>query len=227
MLYTFGSFMTFCKAERNNAEQRVKNILEGKKGKGEKRKEKTLYPVPYTYTGEDFLDDCRELIGKISSKYISTRIDPLGVLIAIKRFDVPMLLPYISLHKIDCFGNEQEIKDGYTCTGSGSPYVDIFFDKWFDNGKRTLVDIIKFGSFVIKFVEKKVKGSGVGVEEGNLPQIVIFFDNGKRGPYMTTQKDELLRYINEKLGSFDSWGDDLKLNFPKIDNNTFVPIPYA
>ncbi len=30
LLYTFGAFMTFCEAKRNNAEQRVKNILSGK-----------------------------------------------------------------------------------------------------------------------------------------------------------------------------------------------------
>ena len=42
LLYTFGAFMTFCKAERNNAEERVKDILAGKQTSKDLKKEVPL-----------------------------------------------------------------------------------------------------------------------------------------------------------------------------------------
>jgi 20S proteasome alpha/beta subunit len=212
--------------EEKKASDKPVNIKEEPNTKIEPPK----YPIPpYIYSVENFLDDCRILIEQISSKYAN--YNPLEVVMALQRFKT---VPYVSLHKIDCNGNEEEIKD-FTCAGSGTPYVDMFFDSYTkkgltDEGKhiktsRTLIEIIQLATLAIKFVEKKIKGSGVGIEENRLPQIVTFLDFGKRGLYTTLQQKEILNLVNKKLDEFDLWSDNSNNEFFKITDNRYNEVP--
>lgn len=199
------------------------NLTEIGKEQEVKEKELKLPPQQFIYSGEIFLDDCRELIEKISSKYTSLRINPLEVIIAIRRYDYVALSPKVTLHKIDCMGNEEEIED-YTYAGSGSPYVDMFFRFW-DKEKKTLIETIQLATFIIKFVEKNIAGSGVGVEPNTLPQIIVFLDDGRRGEHVTIEERNLLAFIEKKLNGYDTWSDNACNEFLDIKDNRFREMP--
>lgn len=190
--------------------------------KREEESEKHLPPKQYFYSGEYFLDDCRELIEKISSKYTEYGINPLEVIIAIRRHNYTKNSPIVTLHKINCMGNEEEIED-FTYAGLGSPYVEMFFNSW-SKENRTLIETIQLATFIIKFIQKNIKNSGVGIEEGRLPQIIVFLDDGRRGEHLTTENKKLLDFINQKLEDYKKWSDNATDTFVDINDNRFREI---
>ena len=73
--------------------------------------------IPFQYTYELFMDDCKNLIKSISSQRKQESPNPLEVLIGVKKGSNSP-----SLHYVDSDGHETEV-DSYTAIGSGSPYV--------------------------------------------------------------------------------------------------------
>lgn len=180
------------------------------------KKKERIKPIviPYIYSGEDFLDDCRTLIKQICANYPPNSLE---VIIAINRGN------RVSLHKINSDGDETEIFD-YSSTGSGEPYVRILFQRLWKK-EMSLIQTIHLAALMIKFAEEKVASSGVGIENGTLPQAVILWDAGERGNYTIGEEDyeEFNKITTENLSAFDMWLSQLKV--PQMKKHLFQPVP--
>ncbi len=137
---------------------------------------------PYVYTGEDFLTDCRRIVREITEEERGFHPNPIEVLLAFKTSTA-------QLYQINAYGFETEI-DSYTSIGSGSVYVDMFFEKlWIE---RTFAKTIPLACFVIKFIENMGLDNFVGVGKGDTPQVVVIPNDDNWGDLDFSNKEQFL-----------------------------------
>src|SRR3989344_5361268 len=82
--------------------------------------------LPYIYTEENFIDDCRSLVKKVNSQSEAVT-EPLELLVGIRRPRDGIL----HLHHVNSEGGEDEIND-YFSIGSGYPFVKTIFSQVYD-----------------------------------------------------------------------------------------------
>lgn len=175
--------------------EKIQSVEEPKKGPPkEPEKEKAVVP-PYAYTGEHLLDDCKQLIKKISEEKKELGYSyPLEVLLGFIAND-PVLF------YVDCDGSEREI-DTYQPIGSGSQYVKLFFDRLW-NPNKSIWESITLACFVIKFVEGMGLDNYVGVGKDNLPQIALILNDGRIGEFEVENKQDVIdKIIDPKIKQF-------------------------
>jgi len=154
---------------------------------------KDVIKIPYIYTGEHFLQDCKLLIKEIGEEGKEYHPNPLEVLLSFT-VGTPVLF------HINCDGLESEI-NSYVAIGSGTPYVDMFFSRLWK--KRTLMDTIALASFVIKFIENIKLDNYVGVAEEEMPQVIVLLKNGRYGPLDFSNKPDFLKDIVIKIENIE------------------------
>jgi hypothetical protein len=137
-------------------------------------KQITPIPVPYIYSYELLMNDCKEVIRNISERARTEVANPLDVLIGVKG-----PYPYPSLHYIDCLGHEREI-DKYYSIGSGSPHVKQFFDRLWSVDKD-IFELIGLAFYTIAYVRDIAKDNFVGFKEDKPPEAVVVFYDGSYG----------------------------------------------
>jgi 20S proteasome alpha/beta subunit len=146
-----------------------------KKVKTKKRKrEITPIPLPYVYSYQFFINDCKEVIRRISEQVRTEVANPLDVLIGLKG---PYSYP--SLHYIDCLGHEREI-DKFYQIGSGSPHVRQFFEPLWDFDKDIL-ELIGLAFYVIAYVRDVAKDKSVGFSDTKPPEAVVVYNEHNYG----------------------------------------------
>lgn len=158
---------------------------------------------PYIYTGENFLSDCKRVVREITEEEREFHPNPIDVLLSFNAGGVS------SLYQINAYGFESEV-DSYTAIGSGSVYVDMFFQKLWK--ERTYAKTIPLACFVIKFVENMQLDNFVGVQEGEIPQVVVV-------PHTDTDRYGDLGFSNreEFLHRAQKWTDEIGKIIEKID----------
>jgi len=160
--------------------------------------------LPYVYNMDEFLTDCKNLIKEISDEGRRYSLNPLEVLISLKAGDAPVLF------HIDSNGFERQIQT-YDSIGSGSVFVDLFFKRMWK--KTTNKDTVALATFVIKFIQNLKLDNFVGIEEGELPQVMTNRENG--WGYLDFQNDsEFLNDVNSKIKEIESIFENI--TFPEL-----------
>lgn len=161
--------------------------------------------LPYVYSPENFLDDCKSLIKTITED--SGFSNPLEVLIGIRSdyYASPIL------YKIDSRGREEMVRD-FTAIGSGTPYVKMFFGRKYDLNK-TYAELAKEAIRAITFAQDIAKENSVGFSDEKLPEVVIVDNAYNYGRVNFTNIRDVLSEIKEEFTRFE----DIILN-TKIKN---------
>jgi 20S proteasome alpha/beta subunit len=157
--------------------------------------------LPYAYSYEYFLDDCRDIIKGISSQVNDPY--PLEVLIGVHNGTSP------SLHFINCTGREHEIEN-YFSIGTGSPHVKLFFSRLWDYTKEML-DLIALSLFTIAYAQTIAKDNYVGFSADYPPEAVIVLNDGTYGKLSFSNEVEVLNDIDVSITSLESVINILKI----------------
>ncbi len=160
-------------------------------------KSKAILPLPHTYTAENFLDDCRNLIRSVVEQSDTGYANPLEALVVLYRQQWKSAL----LHYIDSNGRESTV-DFYHAIGSGSPYVRMFFDTPLYGWNKPLAELILLAIYSMAFASKVAKENTVGYTLRNPPQIVGVLPDGRCGNFKPTNMDEILTNIDQQLEGF-------------------------
>lgn len=166
----------------------------------------TPIPIPYIYSDEHFLDDCRKLIESVSSQSVEEGAYPLDILIGThKAPNCP------SLHYVDCHGHENEVET-YRAIGSGSSHVRQFFDLLYDYDKG-MTELITYAYLVITYVQDIAKDPYVGYSDTNPPEAVTVFNDGRYGRIPFLNEKVVLRELKAKMVLFKDLIKDTKIEF--------------
>ncbi len=154
--------------------------------------------LPYVYTAENFLDDCKELIKEISEN--SGFANPIELLIGLRKNSETFPV----LFHIDSKGREEAIND-WTAIGSGEPFVKMFFSRLYDP-RKTFSQLVKEAVRIITFVQDIAKENTVGCSDVNPPEAVIIDSIiGKnlygRMPYVNMH--EIVKEIKKEMNAFE------------------------
>lgn len=163
--------------------------------KMEKTKKVTEITLPYVYTYENLMDDCKELIKTISSQVKSETPYPLEVLVSLKGQSGA------SLHHINANGRERAVET-YYAIGSGSDHVKMFFERLYDYNKR-IFELIGLAFLTIEYVQTIAMDPYVGYSEEHPPEAVIVQDDGNYGRLPIDKMSEVIKTIKETISSFD------------------------
>ena len=155
-------------------------------------------PLPYVYSAENFLDDCRGLMRGISEQVETDSPFPLEALAIIYRADLKNAL----LHYIDWDGSESTV-EFYRPIGSGSPYVRMFFDRLY-RFDRPLTELVSLAIFTISFTQRIAKESGVGYNDANPPQVCLVVPDGRFGSLTIKNMKEILSDSDRQLKEFET-----------------------
>jgi 20S proteasome alpha/beta subunit len=186
--------------------------------------EKTMPPIiesgtpmliPYFYTYERFMDDCKQLIREISKQRKEETSNPLDVLIGVRK-DVGVLP---SLHYIDCDGHEHEVEN-YFAIGSGYPHVRQFFDRLY-NFNNGMYDLVALAFLTITYVQKIAKESSVGYSDEFPPEAYVVFNDGRCGRLVFENEKEVLNNIEAGIKRFDDLIHDTKIT--KLQSKVLLP----
>jgi len=159
-------------------------------------KPKAALPIPYVYTAENFLDDCKGLIRGVVEQAETGYANPLEALAVIYRPQWKTAL----LHYIDGRGRESTI-DFYHPIGSGSPYVKMFFDRLY-RWDRPLIELIGLACYAIAFTARVAKEAGVGYTITNPPQTLGVLPEGACGEFRATNMPEVMADLEKQLEGF-------------------------
>lgn len=163
----------------------------------------------YNYTIENFLEDSQDLIRKLCTGHDNTVRPILEVLTTMYEEG------QARLHHIDFDGSEEEVE--YYAIGSGADYVNLFLEKFW-NKEMDIEEILKLAYFCIYYVQDLEFDSGVGVEEGALPNDFFVTNDGKHGNFtgFNGKEKEVIDEIREKVNQFKVIID--KLSFKRNEN---------
>jgi len=175
-----------------------------------KETKKEFIQPPYMYSGEDLIDDCKNLIKGISSQVKNENPFPLEMFLGLKG---DITAPP-SLHYINWNGRERAIR-GYEAIGSGSAFVKKFFDKHWNFG-MSLADSISLAFFTIKYVQDVAKDIFVGVEDNELPEAFVVYNDGNFGRIRFSNENDVLKKINEKTKHFQDMINQINLTEMKL-----------
>ena len=150
---------------------------------------KKLPRLPYYYSIETFLIDCKLLIKQICGT--SDLPDPLDVLVAVYSNNGARL------HHIDSEGNEEEV--GFCAIGSGTPFINLFKKNW--SSDLSIAEASKEFCFAIKIIDKLKFDKFVGVEENLLPDMNVIIDDGRFGIFdlQDEETDDLKKKIKQRV----------------------------
>lgn len=166
-------------------------------------------PIPYVYTYEYLMDDCKDIIKKISKPYLS-RGYPLELLIGVKK----EMSPVPSIHQIDCQGFETQIDD-YCAIGSGSPHAKLFFSRFYKK-EKPMLELITLVFLTIAYAKDIAKESSVGYDENHPPQAFAILNNGNFGFWTLKNEKEVLCSIEQQIAELnfhikESWKKTTRL----------------
>jgi 20S proteasome alpha/beta subunit len=170
----------------------------------------TPIPIPYVYTPEHFMDDCRKLIETVSSQSVEEGAYPLDILIGVHKTPTSP-----TLHYVDCRGHEHEVET-YHAIGSGSPHVRQFFDVLYDYSKG-MTELITFAYLVITYVQHIAKDPYVGYSDTNPPEAVAVFNDGRYGRIPFWNEEVVLNALKARMVRFEELIKDTKTEFLKTE----------
>jgi len=148
--------------------------------------------LPYHYSEENFIDDCRLLIKQISSQSKSIG-DSLEILIGIRRPSDKKL----HLHQIFSDGTEIE-SDTYLAIGSGYQYAETLFGQVYDYKKEMSV-LITEAFRTILYAVLVGKESLVGYTQDHLPEAVVIHNNGTYGKMIFENQLDVIKEIEKEM----------------------------
>jgi 20S proteasome alpha/beta subunit len=154
--------------------------------------------LPYVYTAENFLDDCKTLTRQITEQADTPTPLPLEELIVLYRANEKRAY----LHYISPQGSESTI-DRYASIGSGSPYVEMFFAPHY-RFDRPIGELVSLAVFVIAFVQRIAREPTVGFTLEHPPQVAGVLPNGQFGNWAFPNMSELLENTNRQLAEFET-----------------------
>lgn len=160
--------------------------------------------LPYVYSGEHFLDDCKTLIREISEQTKEETPFPLEVLIGLKKN-----LYQPSLHYVNWNGQEEQIDDFYSI-GSGSPHVKQFFGRLWDANKD-MNELISLAFFTIAFVQDVAKDNYVGFSNKFPPEAVVIYNDGVYGREKFKNENEILEDVRKRTRDFEKNVIEIKI----------------
>lgn len=167
-----------------------------------------IIEVPYGYTGEHFIADCKELMREIGKEGFRLNSNPLDLLIGLNA-GAP------ALFHIDSYGHDTQINK-YIAIGSGYPHVRIFFDRLW-NSNMSVTQSALLASFVIKYVEKLRADPFVGCGDNDeFPQMVILLNDGRYGHYRFGNEHEILERYKETIKAFEKVINEIKIEDTQI-----------
>lgn len=150
--------------------------------------------LPYRYTEENFIDDCKSLIKQIEDQSVYT--ESLEVLIGIRRPTDKML----HLHHIDSYGIEEEISD-YFAIGAGYPFVETIFGRLYDYDKEwpaLATDAVR----TILYSKIVAKENSVGYSQDFPPEVVIVYNDGNYGKIIFENEGKVINEIEKEMEIF-------------------------
>ncbi len=189
--------LTYSEPEKEDDEDKTldKGEIESKSNEKETKRDE-MSPV-YYYTMENFLEDSQNLIRKLCTGedgIIRPHLESLAVLFTDEK---------ARLHHLDFDGSEEELD--YYAIGSGASYVNLFLEKFW-NKDMGIEEILKLAYFCIYYVQDLHFDSGVGMEEGVLPDDRVVTTDGRFGRYTGFDGKEK-DVINEVRNQIDKFKD--------------------
>lgn len=162
--------------------------------------------IPYIYSYEHFMDDCKQLIKDVSSQRREEGAYPLDILIGVHKVTMPP-----TLHYVDCGGHEHEVETYYPI-GSGSLYVKQFFDRLYDFNKD-MCELITLAYLTITYVQIIAKDPYVGYSDKNPPEAVAVFNDGSYGRISFKNETKVLNALKIRMTLFEKLVKDTKIEF--------------
>tara|TARA_Y100000310_G_C20658536_1_gene803360 strand:- start:982 stop:1821 length:840 start_codon:yes stop_codon:yes gene_type:complete len=153
----------------------------------EPKKEGTILDgLPYDYTAEDFLDDCKSIVKELCAN--GGQLDLVVGMFAHHK---------VRLHRIDSQGEEEEV--GFCSVGSGTPFVNLFKKSY--SPKYSFREVSSLLAFMILFVSRAKIDNFVGVEEGKLPTMKLVKEDNTCGELQFSEEStkEMLAEFNERI----------------------------
>lgn len=148
--------------------------------------------LPYHYSEENFIDDCRLLIKQISSQNESNE-DSLEILIGIRRPNDEKL----HLHQIFSDGTEIE-SDTYLAIGSGYQYAETLFGQMYDYKKEMSV-LITEAFRTILYAVLVGKENLVGYTKDHPPEAVVIHNDGTYGKMIFENQLDVITEIESEM----------------------------
>lgn len=175
--------------------------------------------IPFIYSYEHFMDDCKLLIKEISKQRQEESPNPLDVLIGVKKD----LNVQPSLHYIDCSGHEHEVEN-YFSIGSGYPHVRQFFDRLYDFHKN-MYELVALAYFTITYVRGIAKETSVGYSNEYPPEAHVVFGDGRCGRLYFENEIEVLDNINSNVKQFENLIRNMSIT--KLQSKIPLPLIYT
>jgi len=166
--------------------------LNERKKTSKPKKEVAVIPLPYTYTYQSFIQDCKDTIGKITEQARTMVANPLDVLIGLKG-----AYPFPSLHYVNCLGQERII-DKYYAIGHGAPHVKQFFEHLYDP-QKSMLELISYAFYAIAYAKFVAEDNTVGYDEQHPPEVVIVENNGNYGRIRFDRETEYLLNLEQEM----------------------------
>ncbi|VVB70067.1 Proteasome subunit [uncultured archaeon] len=168
-------------------------------------KDKIEKPIlPYLYTGEDFLDDCKKLVKEICDNNRHNDIDVFIALWYEREFSNS------SLHHIYFDGSDVQVNN-IDAIGSGSYYAKYLLNK-IKNKQIGILEAASLACFAIKHVETLKMDYGVGVADNEFPQIACVSEDGRMG----ILPQESIKNIKEVFENIDSTNLTFKKQYEEL-----------
>jgi 20S proteasome alpha/beta subunit len=189
--------------ETEEKEEEDKTLDKGDiESKPKEKESKTELFAVYSYTIENFLEDSQNLIRKLCTGQDGIIRPQLETLTIVFSNDEPRL------HHLDFDGSEQEVD--FSTIGSGANYVDLFLRKFW-NKDMGIEAILKLAYFCIYYVQDLKFDTGVGVEEGVLPdnRVVTHGEEFGRFNGFDGKEREIIAEVREQVNKFKNIIDDL------------------
>ena len=188
------------KEENPPKELQKSDVEEQQIFKKSNKKYRILPKAPLIYGHEDFIKDCQSLIKEMSENDDNTFENNLEVLLTL------IDERGTRLHRINFL---EEDEGDYFAIGSGSIFVNEFFEKFY-NPEKSLDYCMKLAMFCILYVQKYVNDFSVGIPEGTLPDNQVILNDGQFGPYKFNDEEGLIKELNEKVEKFIKLQDSLE-----------------
>ena len=148
--------------------------------------------LPYQYSEENFIDDCKSLIKQISSQNENIE-DSLEILIGIRRPRDK------KLHMHQIFSDSSEIEsDEYLVIGSGYQYAETVFGQVYDYNKKMSV-LITEAFRTILYAVMVGKESLVGYTHENPPEAVVIHNDGTYGKVLFENESVVVNEIEQEM----------------------------
>lgn len=206
-LMKIGRSITEYEKYQEEHQQKQSNQELKKESKPESTSEPPFTP-PYVYTLDDFLTDCKNLVRNLADEGRRYSFNPIEMLMSFSAGDVV-------LFHIDSEGFERQITT-YHAIGSGSVFVDLFFRNMWKN--KSLLETIALSSFIIKFVQDMQLDNFVGIDKGELPQVVVILNNGIWGDLDFKNKPQFLEAVNKNMEKFSNMLKDMNLDKLQLED---------